>query len=363
MIVRIFLASLLLVFSFSFAEVPQLINYQGSLTDDTGNPVTDGDYDMVFTIYDSESGGSGLWYSGIQSVHVEDGQFSYMLGSVNPLTHLLFEDTVRWLGVRVGSDPEIVPRTRLVTVPYAFRVSTVDGAFGGFIHDNVSINEDEPYSGNMLTVHAYSGDRAAYFQASGQNCLISYNNVTTGVPNTYAVQGHAAGGDGQIHGVYGLANGTSEMGIGVLGKAHTNSYYSMGVLGEATSASGPADYHTGVYGNADNGNIENTGVYANAAGAGATNYGLYATASGGTTNYAGYFNGDVHITGTLTGGKSALPAGAIIMWSGDADNIPEGWVLCDGSKGTPDLTDRFIAESGRELSSSPEYIMVYLMKQ
>jgi hypothetical protein len=349
--------------STTIAEVPKLINYQGSLTDDTGSPVADGDYNMVFTIYDSESGGSGLWYSGIQPVHVENGQFSYLLGSVNPLSQALFEDTARWLGIKVGSDPEIDPRTRLVTVPYAFRVQTLDGAYGGVIYDNVSINEDEPSSANMLTVQAYSGDRAAYFQASGQNCLLSYNNVTTGVPNTYAVQGHAAGGDGQIHGVYGLANGTSEMGIGVLGKAHTNSYYSMGVLGEATSASGPADYHTGVYGRADNANAENTGVFAQATGAGATNYGLYATASGGTTNYSGYFDGDVHITGTLTGGKAGLPAGAIIMWSGDADSIPEGWVLCDGTRGTPDLTDRFILEGGHELSSSSGYIMVYLMKQ
>ena len=37
-----------------------------------------------------------------------------------------------------------------------------------------------------------------------------------------------------------------------------------------------------------------------------------------------------------------MPQGAIIMWSGGADHIPEGWVLCDGQNGTPDLQDRFI---------------------
>jgi hypothetical protein len=37
-----------------------------------------------------------------------------------------------------------------------------------------------------------------------------------------------------------------------------------------------------------------------------------------------------------------LPPGSVIMWNGTTGNIPEGWVLCDGQNGTPDLTDRFI---------------------
>lgn len=40
--------------------------------------------------------------------------------------------------------------------------------------------------------------------------------------------------------------------------------------------------------------------------------------------------------------------GVIVMWSGSADNIPEGWALCDGTNGTPDLRDRFIVGAGRE---------------
>lgn len=32
----------------------------------------------------------------------------------------------------------------------------------------------------------------------------------------------------------------------------------------------------------------------------------------------------------------------ILMWSGTLANIPEGYVLCDGQNGTPDMTDRFI---------------------
>ncbi|MDP6908424.1 MAG: hypothetical protein QF371_02910 [Flavobacteriales bacterium] len=40
--------------------------------------------------------------------------------------------------------------------------------------------------------------------------------------------------------------------------------------------------------------------------------------------------------------NSGTPTGGIIMWSGTIASIPAGWSLCDGSNGTPDLTDKFI---------------------
>ena len=46
-------------------------------------------------------------------------------------------------------------------------------------------------------------------------------------------------------------------------------------------------------------------------------------------------------TSTSTG-NSGMPAGGIIMWSGTIASIPAGWALCNGSNGTPDLTDKFI---------------------
>ena len=50
--------------------------------------------------------------------------------------------------------------------------------------------------------------------------------------------------------------------------------------------------------------------------------------------------------------ESAVPSGIISMWSGSINDIPEGWVLCDGSYGTPDLRDRFILGSVSEISES-----------
>lgn len=52
----------------------------------------------------------------------------------------------------------------------------------------------------------------------------------------------------------------------------------------------------------------------------------------------------------LSAPGSAIPAGGIIMWSGAVNTIPNGWALCDGNNGTPDLRNRFIVGSGSNYS-------------
>ena len=43
---------------------------------------------------------------------------------------------------------------------------------------------------------------------------------------------------------------------------------------------------------------------------------------------------------------SSIPSGGIILWSGAANAIPSGWVLCDGNNSTPNLVDRFVLGAG-----------------
>jgi len=52
------------------------------------------------------------------------------------------------------------------------------------------------------------------------------------------------------------------------------------------------------------------------------------------------------IIGTQPASGATIPAGLISMWSGSIGSIPSGWYLCDGSNGTPNLTDRFIIGAG-----------------
>jgi hypothetical protein len=37
-----------------------------------------------------------------------------------------------------------------------------------------------------------------------------------------------------------------------------------------------------------------------------------------------------------------IPANIIIAWSGAINEIPNGWVLCDGNNNTPNLRNRFV---------------------
>ena len=51
---------------------------------------------------------------------------------------------------------------------------------------------------------------------------------------------------------------------------------------------------------------------------------------------------------TFSGIPDSFPSGGIIIWSGAENQIPNGWSLCDGSNGTPDLRNKFVvgASSG-----------------
>jgi len=60
-------------------------------------------------------------------------------------------------------------------------------------------------------------------------------------------------------------------------------------------------------------------------------------------------NGNVVVNGNLIvggAGGGVIPPGGIIMWSGSEVNIPAGWLLCNGSNGTPDLRNRFVVGAG-----------------
>ncbi len=41
-----------------------------------------------------------------------------------------------------------------------------------------------------------------------------------------------------------------------------------------------------------------------------------------------------------------LPRGLIVAWSGSYTQIPTGWLLCDGTNGTPDLRGKFVYGAG-----------------
>lgn len=101
------------------ADISPYIGYQGVLRDAVGNPVPDGDYTITFRIYNIEVNGLPIWIE-TQTLPVEDGILNAHLGAVSSLGALAFDEPY-WLGMSIGGDPELAPRTEFTTVPYAAR--------------------------------------------------------------------------------------------------------------------------------------------------------------------------------------------------------------------------------------------------
>ncbi len=144
---KLFNLTFVLVFSFFLltmvyglwtaqAAVPHLINYQGQLTNKDNKPL-DGTYKLTFKVYDAESGGNLLSEELFDSVFVEKGVFSVLLGSGKaqnglPLIGALAFDKPYFLEIKVG-DEIISPRQRLTSTGYAIRAENVDSIPRGII--------------------------------------------------------------------------------------------------------------------------------------------------------------------------------------------------------------------------------------
>jgi len=112
--------------SLLYAEIPKLINYQGTITDASG-PIS-GSHSLTFRIYSDSLASSPLWVEAHSAVDISYGLFNVLLGSIVNIPDGLFVGSLRWIGVSVDSDPEISPRMRIASVPWAFRAAIADTA-------------------------------------------------------------------------------------------------------------------------------------------------------------------------------------------------------------------------------------------
>lgn len=104
-----FILLLILLPIITLAQIPQTMNYQGRLEDNSGNPVSDGNYTIVFTIYDAATNGNSLWTE-TRTVTTEDGFFNLTLGESTAI-NISTEQQV-WLNISIGGN-NLTPRTKL----------------------------------------------------------------------------------------------------------------------------------------------------------------------------------------------------------------------------------------------------------
>lgn len=116
------------------AAVPSVLNHQGRLYDASNEPVN-GPIDIEFAIYDAPDALAPVW-SEIHTITFEDGYYSVTLGNDDPLLDILTGDEM-YLGITVGSDPEMTPRSPIDSVPYAL---VANNAVGDITPTSIVIN-------------------------------------------------------------------------------------------------------------------------------------------------------------------------------------------------------------------------------
>jgi len=132
----------------------EMINYQGTLDDDMGDPI-DGVVSVTFSIYDVDTGGTPLWTE-TQSVTLSEGIFNVHLGDISPIPEDLFNDADRYLGTKVGADAEMTPRVQMASVGYAFSSRRIAGDRIESGQEGVTITDTSSGSANVSFTSSFS---------------------------------------------------------------------------------------------------------------------------------------------------------------------------------------------------------------
>jgi hypothetical protein len=260
------------------AQVPDSLSFQGVLTDSSGAPVADGDYDLLFTMY---KGSSTIWQEVHAGTPVRSGRFNVLLsGSPTwPLDTVAFDEPID-LGITVKGAPELTPRTPLTPSTYALGLRGL----------SVFWNEETDHSGYNI-VGGYWGNTVSPGVAgatiSGGGGLVSGGAlvVTNQVVGDWGVVagGHsneaafeAAVGGGQLNEASG---NTSVVGGGYWNRA--TKFASAVGGGSINKAYGEKSF----VGGGEN-NLADTTYATISGGVGNTASALYAAVGGGSSNDA-----------------------------------------------------------------------------
>lgn len=121
----VMLSGLLVQARAQVSPAPSLMNFQGRLTRPDGTPVSDGNYSVRFSLWDTASGGNEKWSQTVNALAVRQGTFAALLSgfSANAFVGNL------WLEIKIGNDAPLTPRQPLTSVAYAMKANSVpDGS-------------------------------------------------------------------------------------------------------------------------------------------------------------------------------------------------------------------------------------------
>lgn len=175
-------------------EGKRTIFFQGRLTDNLGNPITE-NTDVRFKLYDAGSKGKMLYQSGTCTITLEkNGIFETVIGDqcglpISP--HIFIENQNIYLGVVIGNDQEMTPRQQIGNVAYADNSKNIQGYSIGNA-DNTNLEAEQGAQTNSipiinqfgnLVIAAQSPDiwsTAGTFQLRGQALTLTTDTGSAG---------------------------------------------------------------------------------------------------------------------------------------------------------------------------------------
>jgi hypothetical protein len=254
------------------------VPYSSRLTDPAGQPVADGQYDFVFTLYASEKDDQALWSETQSGLDIRSGNFEVALGRSVPLSKDVADRKELWLAVSVRG-----PQDR------------------GFALLNPRHNLTAPNAVNALTCpHSHFTD---YWGGAGSSA-------------------------------YGLeVDNNAGTGDGVRGYSGATLYNYAGVYAFNSGGTGGGDGGSGAYAYSSNGygGYFESGTYRALYAKGAPAwYAGYIENPSGSTNTGLFVNGTLWVTGAKTGyvtdvaindGPEPLETGDVVVITGAAKPI------------------------------------------
>lgn len=171
----------LLIFASSPAlAAPNLLQYQGRLTNAAGDP-QNGTFSIVFSVYAAVSGGAALYSETIPNVTVTNGLFNVLIGNITPIPTDLFGGGAKFLGIKVGGDAEMTPRQAVASVPFALQATFAQAIPWALIKADGSIVRQ---SGGITVSHTGTGIYVVDTPANENNTgfmSTSYNSPGAGI--------------------------------------------------------------------------------------------------------------------------------------------------------------------------------------
>lgn len=77
---------------------------------------------------------------------------------------------------------------------------------------------------------------------------------------------------------------------------------------------------------------------------------LVPSGGGGATAGGSLILTAANLSSNIPSGFDFMHTNMIALWNGLSSAVPSGWVICDGTNGTPDLRDRFVVGAGNTYS-------------